>query len=837
MIYPSNSSPKRPPYPVMPTTTKTFFCAVIILGLLGLAIAGAGGASYSGQLGTWSGGALSVDLMNAYLMMGVGGIGGLLLISTGIVGSVKDTMRRMREEIEHGRERVEIEKANTVSVEADLINANRRADTAETQNREQGNQIRELKSQKKGFLNKIGKLEADRAQLEAKCQAQQTRAEEAEQRLGILREQQSLVTGGYVDKVWKVYDYEEVAAFKYQVVLEEYRRLLDSLDNDLTQVDQAINSNPNDMLTHLKEALLRLRYPLRFGARTAYQEFVMNLRKCIISQEYDTPENHFRPLIHKICIIRWGETNLHSYLDGNIQLKIGKQPQLSAENFPEKLLEQNRAIDSTQRFRKSDTALSRQRASGACGFEDFCGNHNTPHVRHRLVLENEAKTQHRQLTSIRHGSPTAPTNMLQQAGALTGIVSSTECVTPDYEEYLRALAEEGKSELLVVHQRRFKKGEDETTRAKALEDLQKRHDNCYVLVQYVEDLLEPHASCTSLQGLQQILENEFCDPDLEDPARRVSLPVVLQRNPNEYRPVFKQLMKDVQEIFFPEGEAAFGAQNPLLEENRQCYIFLVYAFQRMDLRCRLNVTYFKGPCKDFLDRGGAQALVDEMLFLYMLREENNPTRLDEVRVNTLGPPILIKKIGVIEHRLTPGLSVLRRLQRMGEEERERLSSYRFAGWKVVGMEVPKPKQSATLPIFETIKKRLDAIATDQDETARMDQILAVFQRLAEIDLDDWHLIASGKVPAGTESGGMLLRDLLLTHEDLLRLQRNGDPKPDPLYPEHIVAQYDLLSRKGNEPLVRFETRTGERGVNWVVTDVGGSSRSSSPGVVEGTSSS
>ena len=507
--------------------------------------------------------------------------------------------------------------------------------------------------------------------------------------------------------------------------------------------------------------------------------------------------------------------------------------------------------------------MEAQKLAGAAGVEDFCGNKNTPNVRHVQTFTNAAGETH-EIAYVRHGSPTALGHDYSAPGIglrkLCGMglrvwngyapgsaveIDTGEVVTPDYQEYLVALAARGESELFCVHQRRTPDiFEDERTRVMRIEGLQRDHPNIFVLTQPVEgDLFEHRGDYSQMTTFDQLfgaLEAEFFDQDLGHIHTRASLPVCL-RDDTTYRPAFLQLLRDVKEMFFqgdtlvtqdlsaqldtqyaaqveqikqalrqldlrqltPVEEPVFPRQildlllndhdlkqhllhrlsqesdldrwlpaeadrehrhtlalhaivgsviHNILQENRtlrdleerqaelianwQSFILLFYAFQRMDLKFRLNrvngfrLTAYKTPCKDFLDRGGNQAFVEDRLLHYILDQQDNPQRMEEALYNLLGPPILVKKKEAIPRRILPGMKVEQLLK--GMPSYAPLRGYRFGGeqgWRVTDVTTPRvPGQSGAPHIRRVV----------QEEVRRSpDQIGSILHRFSGLKLKQW----------------------------------------------------------------------------------------------------
>ncbi len=219
----------------------------------------------------------------------------------------------------------------------------------------------------------------------------------------------------------------------------------------------------------------------------------------------------------------------------------------------------------------------------------------------------------------------------------------------------------------------------------------------------------------------------------------------------------QQLVNQViRAVIISVVENALASGNPVqkLEDQKaeflskwQSYILLFYAFQKIDLKTRLNgvnnfkMAAYKTPCKDFLDRGGNQAFVEDRLIDYMLGIETNLKRMEETLYNLLGPPILVKKKEAITSRIIPGMNVEKLLASMPPEARKRLSSYTFGDrkWRVTSQRVPKEKGQSAAPLLsQTLRREITQIASSTgEETELLVNIPQCFAKYAGINLKQW----------------------------------------------------------------------------------------------------
>ncbi len=212
--------------------------------------------------------------------------------------------------------------------------------------------------------------------------------------------------------------------------------------------------------------------------------------------------------------------------------------------------------------------------------------------------------------------------------------------------------------------------------------------------------------------------------------------------------------------------------------NWQSFILLFYAFQKMDLKVRLNgvrgydLSVYKTPCKDFLDRGGNQAFVEDRLLHYMLRQEGDRKRLEEALFNLIGPPILVKKKEAIPRRIIPGMKVEQLLKQLSPDARERLSEYTFgeAGWKIDTLHTPRVRGQKGMPnITEGIRQQIAAVipslSDDNGEDGVLDQVIGILKKFSGIDLKQWESLNIEDLEGGYKTEGSFLEDKIQQQVD------------------------------------------------------------------------
>ena len=135
----------------------------------------------------------------------------------------------------------------------------------------------------------------------------------------------------------------------------------------------------------------------------------------------------------------------------------------------------------------------------------------------------------------------------------------------------------------------------------------------------------------------------------------------------------------------------------------QNFILFFYILQADDLKFRLpNIRYYTTPCKDFLDCGAARALIEDALFLYRL-EEGSELDFNGIVNNTLGSPIMVKKVAMIESRLRLALSAIEHLSKLTELQKTALKNHLCNGFKPRKQVIPILPGQDACPTLKSAK--------------------------------------------------------------------------------------------------------------------------------------
>jgi len=511
---------------------------------------------------------------------------------------------------------------------------------------------------------------------------------------------------------------------KYRLALQEYGKILGGekykidLAAKLQDLQKKVlnerDASLRDFYSDLSDVISALLVgPSLQNIRNCYKEqFVEKLRKVCLSPHYvhfngnngaaaaqsssapDVDLLEYSKLIRTICYVRWSELQIFSYLKGIVKATTdayqlqnpGSEDQLkglSAETLPAVIQAYNHQVKNAPReMLKPKQDLWKQQFSGEYLNEDFTKNMNLPHVRSLFKWVKDGVE--RLVTYARHGSPTMHDGI----------------VVADYEVFLEAAHERNEKVLYCVHQRILPKVGDESVRVKNILALQARHPNFHAFVQSLQDRLfspppsSPQSSASSQPGAAPQPYRTFADFKREIKNEfTVNLPGEKKtcRLPDCYR-LDKDYARDMDTMLDNVHRIFFSNRSDITDiDEQRTFLLLFYAIQKMDLKMRLGITHYTTPCKDFLDRGGLMAFVEERLHDYMIGCQDDPGRLDECIVNTIGPPILVKKMEMIPERLEQAAHVDAFLNAFVKDPTnlQNLRAYDFGGWKPAAIVVEK----------------------------------------------------------------------------------------------------------------------------------------------------
>lgn len=445
----------------------------------------------------------------------------------------------------------------------------------------------------------------------------------------------------------------------------KYRHWMNQLAEQYTHLDADIATyqSQQDPLSRAYVALLLIiRNPVGEGyqdARGQYQLFVRKLDELIASREYvDGP---IKDHVQHLCLIRWAGISMTRYFGEILQLtrEANSERREEPADFMQRVLHANQEVRAAPtHMKKQQTALYWQQLTATLGVKYLTGDENTPNLR-GIQTWRGSSGDHR-IFSVRHGCPTTAGSA---AYAVTGMglrvvsagylhCATGEAVAHNYSEMVRGLSQQNKSVFFTCLQRNTRDlVENEESRVQALLAEQQKHDNFFVLVQAMEGpFFDRKNRFTGMTRFADVA-GELCQEFRR--GRMCILPKLIQeRAMDDYcNNVMPGLFQAVHQIFFA------GRTDIASKEEWQSFILLCYLFQRWDLQFRLGdlsgkpVGVKTNPCKDYLDRGGATALIESMVLALILGKLDDPNWMATEMANVIGPAIAVKKKEVITKRL------------------------------------------------------------------------------------------------------------------------------------------------------------------------------------------
>lgn len=485
-----------------------------------------------------------------------------------------------------------------------------------------------------------------------------------------LRPQQ--VSSGLVETVWGE-NHDPTKLRKYGNWMDQLLQLIgqvDDIEENVTDGDQLLAQDYFTLSRYLKEGGLIDENP-----RECYQNFCTALNAVcehLLKQE-DANKTPYAQAVEKvidqIVIARWSEVSMDGYLEGLVHHVLNNvqgtavQSQLNnltTNNFASTLIEINKQIaQAPKSVTKAIIPLNLQKLRGAVGGEGYTENQNTPNIRSNetYILNGEPQ----KITYMRHACPTKGEGFFTAlAGNLKGWVGfdgdTGERVTLNYKQFLSALERRRQGAFIVTHQQ-YDKGE-EHTRVDQVRKLEQEHKNVAVLVQPVgQGALAkksgPYENATTFDELRDAIFENFFDSD-EGDCLRCQLPEFIKSN-QDYRRDTQNLIASIRDIFF---ENADFSQAGVWHQ----FLLIFYTYQRHDLLFRFqekkqeeqddfHISYMTTFCKDFLDRGGISALVHASLGAMHTGRFTDDNWMQEQIRHVCGPPLMVKRIGVIESKL------------------------------------------------------------------------------------------------------------------------------------------------------------------------------------------
>ncbi len=506
---------------------------------------------------------------------------------------------------------------------------------------------------------------------------------------------------------------------KYTQILDQYVLGLggaDSVSRFLSRLEGF--NQKNQMVKHLTKAYRILAGRGNYkNDRARYQDLIKELRATIKCQQYQeirkSPESQIGWKLafcvratKKLVQARWFKSEMYGYLKESTDLYMTHTPTSTHssgryQTFSDRFVEMNQKVkEAPIALKKSSVALGKQKLGGAVGIKDFSGTENVPFVRCRYHYRNAATGEERTIEYMRHSRPTVGGNALQFAGGVASRVFNSvtgsdgpsmhdgESIASDYEEAIQIAAERKEAIFYVVHQRRIPGGiENEADSTKLIENLDGKHANFHTLIQSVEGDLFEQKGKYAIDPTGESHKAALIDSFVNDKNPPNRLPNAV-RGDREYHRFLGELYDQAFQTLFPER----AQSEPLSADEWKEMTLFFYVMQKDDLKFRLSnddytVKYYTTPCKDFLDRGGNMAMVEDFVHYHMTEDGPTNKDRDHTLYTSLGTPVLVKKKEAILNRFIDGLRLVEKLERR-EHDKRALKGSRFHNWQFVQVEYP-----------------------------------------------------------------------------------------------------------------------------------------------------
>lgn len=451
----------------------------------------------------------------------------------------------------------------------------------------------------------------------------------------------------------KVENLTELASGKYTACLNKYHLHVEGLGNIATK----------NTLLKKTFGLLKEFKKNPSNSRGIYKEFISCLEK---AAELTNLDDNDRKIVQKLCYARFFETDLSSYFNECLDRANCDTHDLSGgvtlQEFAEKSLELNKRFDAL-RTKLQFIGTMIQRYKGDRGNTKMA-ERNPPNFR------GEQRYGDMTVTAIRHGRPTKDSGLMwwkSQANSKR-FLPINQRIDPEYIAALKEAEDREEGVFYVVHQKTKGHG-SESAASELIFNLEKDHENFFCLSQRVEGQYFERNLQSQPESVQDLTEEFMAQFETGGSNR---LPGSIQDD-QTYKEELKGLLETSMNLLFKEGLVQ-------TKEERQTFILLSYVVQKEHLKKYLNakqggdqkkafpIKYYSTVCKDDLDRGGNMMMV-ETLFQTLLTEKSDKEKEKLYSQNlqaTVVAPYMVRKTGVLQHRIDPGLKVADHLSHLSQ---------------------------------------------------------------------------------------------------------------------------------------------------------------------------
>jgi hypothetical protein len=425
-------------------------------------------------------------------------------------------------------------------------------------------------------------------------------------------------------------------------------------------------------------------------SRRVYQGFLPYLIEAA-RRELSKPIDQRDRAVIVLCQRRYFDVHMHPYLEGLVRQMVSAYEaivsstapgslydfsSITTATFVEHLQIVNRLVGSSPNT-KHPIPRQSERFHGAVLGKNMT-EQNIPYCRCVYDFGEQA------VVYARHPAPTLPGTWSDLIGGMASRVmrlprGNGETIAPDYE-----LAITDRKTLVCMHLHADKNVvQHEGGMVEAVNALSEKHDNFEAFVQPMDGTFFKSKPEGNFAHAKELILANF-----NTGGEMCSLPSYLRDNP-AYETRMRVLLDDTHRLFFASREE--------IADDVEWQIFQLYFYimQGTDRMIETNVDTFSSFCREFADRGGIRAFVQDLVYAKMIGELEDENILQQAMYNLFGATILIKRESVLPWRLPLAISATELLIALPKESFEGYEFPSGRGPKRVlverpeGQEIPK----------------------------------------------------------------------------------------------------------------------------------------------------
>ncbi len=447
------------------------------------------------------------------------------------------------------------------------------------------------------------------------------------------------------------YDHQ-AKEMKYRHILDHLYRLV-TIGKGLELYNRVYRIKGN---TPLKALCLRL-YEIvtnleNSDVRSQNTDFIYTLRAAqALLQQQDDPA--CREWIHLLAYNRFAGVKLYGYCKGLVEMASDSfTAPVTPATFWDELQRRLTKVKQLPLDQGLATpVLYWQKLMGSLNLRDFLRDSNIPYIYGQLKMGEQT------VTVLRHGTPVT----------LSGYWGSS-VITDDYVAFIDAAHAQKQNILHLIaenHQDSF-----EGVRVNLRLGLASKENFFPWAVRFDGEFVEPkkYVPKTVEQAKREFAEQMY------GTNTGYVVPEKLQRK-GLSKAEFQEYMNSVCTTFFPDH-----AQFDTLQEF-QAFVVLTYAEAALALCKKLKISILEAFCKDDIDRGGALKAIIVLLHLYRTgkfeaaSKEELEQALQELMVNIIAAPLIVKKQPILKNRAAYILHALNALIRTAQTKPSPADAY------------------------------------------------------------------------------------------------------------------------------------------------------------------